>query len=403
MATRPSPAYFAPFVDFTTNHSWWENDALLWDSLVAKQPGLPLLIQETGVQRELTLDDGARRSLESEAALVERKLALSFAAGGGALQWLWHTNSFMTSGNETAIGAVRADGTEKPEAAVVRGFARFAHALGPHLRGPVPPPVAIVTSQAAQFSVLRDLQIEAQRTATRALVEGARQMGAIVAENQLGKLGQPRLVILPSAQALTDEGWGALLGYVKAGGALLVTGPIERDQYWHPARRLRELAADAEIVPVTYRQTTLRLSERTLPVSFSAAKQAALEAARFADGAASLRELTVGRGRLFWAAPPVELAESADAAAALYIHVLQRLGVASPLEVRAAPAGVLIHATVLADAVLYVITSQRDDAAEVDFVDRLTKARIALRLPAQRAALVLLGRKDGAVIARYGF
>ena len=26
---RLTPAFFAPFVDFTTNHSWWQNDSLL--------------------------------------------------------------------------------------------------------------------------------------------------------------------------------------------------------------------------------------------------------------------------------------------------------------------------------------------------------------------------------------
>jgi hypothetical protein len=52
--------------DDTTNHSWWQNDALLWDSL------------ETGLQRELYPDEKARRTLDSEAALLERKVALSF-------------------------------------------------------------------------------------------------------------------------------------------------------------------------------------------------------------------------------------------------------------------------------------------------------------------------------------
>jgi hypothetical protein len=64
---RPSPAFFADAVDFTTNHSWWENDALLWDSLVAKQPGQAMLIQETGFQRELNLDETARRDPDGEA------------------------------------------------------------------------------------------------------------------------------------------------------------------------------------------------------------------------------------------------------------------------------------------------------------------------------------------------
>jgi hypothetical protein len=140
---RLSPAYWSRATDFTTNHSWWQNDALLWDSLAAKQPGQPMLIQETGLQRELYPDEKARRTLDSEAALLERKVALSFVRGAGAIQWLWHANSYMTDGNETPIGAVRPDGTEKPEAAVLRKLAPFATALSPYLRDLAPPAVAV--------------------------------------------------------------------------------------------------------------------------------------------------------------------------------------------------------------------------------------------------------------------
>ncbi len=75
-----------------------------------------MLIQETGLQRELNLDEIARRTTESEAALLERKIAASFIQGSGAIEWLWNTNSDMTESNETPIGAVRTDYTEKPEA-----------------------------------------------------------------------------------------------------------------------------------------------------------------------------------------------------------------------------------------------------------------------------------------------
>src|SRR5260370_3055511 len=83
---RLSPAFWGQFVDFTTNHSWWQNDFVLWDSLLAKQPGQPLLIQDTVLHRELHLDETARRTPESEAALLERKVAISFIQGSGAIE-----------------------------------------------------------------------------------------------------------------------------------------------------------------------------------------------------------------------------------------------------------------------------------------------------------------------------
>jgi len=92
---RLSPAYWGANVDFTTNHSWWQNDYVLWDSLLAKQPGQAMLIQETGLQRELNLDEGARRDPRARHPFWKRKVATAFVQGAGAIEWLWNTNSYM--------------------------------------------------------------------------------------------------------------------------------------------------------------------------------------------------------------------------------------------------------------------------------------------------------------------
>jgi hypothetical protein len=250
---RLSPAFFSPYVDFTTNHTWWQNDYLLWDSLVAKQPGKAMLIQETGIQRELNLDEVARRTAEQEAALFERKFAMSFVQGSGAIEWLWNSNSYMTEGNETPIGALHADLTEKPEATVLRDMAKFSAAASPYLKNPKPPEIVVVTSQAAQFSVYAELQLAAQQNAVRALAYDLHQPCSILAENQIDKLGSlaPKLVILPSAQALRESTWQAVLAYVKSGGDLLVTGPVSRDEHWHPIDRLTPLGIKGHAEPLT--------------------------------------------------------------------------------------------------------------------------------------------------------
>ncbi|MGE5205937.1 MAG: hypothetical protein ACM3PW_10000 [Chlamydiota bacterium] len=399
---RLSPAFFGKAVDFTTNHSWWQNDALLWDSLVAKQPGLPMLIQETGLQRELTLDQISRRTSENEAALLERKLALTFVQGSGALEWLWNTNAYTTSGNEAPIGALRADATEKPEAGVLREFAGFAKQITLSLRDPQPPAVAIVTSQAGQFSVIQDLQIEAQRNAVRALAYDNHQPAYVIAENQIARLGSPRLVILPSPQALTEVTWQALLKYVNDGGNLLITGPVGRNEYWQRVSRTAELKLGAQIGPLTFHSAEMQLGSRTVPLSFDLQKQSWLEVLRFHNGM-SLEQVDHGKGRVFWAAYPVELAEEPEAADALYSYVLSQVGIQPPYELQQPAHGVLIYPTVLQNAVLYVLESESAEAANIDLRDRLTGAHLALTLPSQRAALALIRKSDGAVIAKYGY
>ena len=362
-----------------------------------------MLIQETGLQRELNPDEIARRTPESEAALLERKVAASFIQGAGAIEWLWNTNSYMTESNETPIGAVRTDGTEKPEATVMEAYAAFAKSCQGHLRNPQQPSVAIVTSQAAQFSGIGDLQLEAQRKAVRALTYYSRLTSYAIAENQIAKLGTPKLAILPSPQALTETAWKSLLAYVSGGGNLLITGPLERDEHWQVTLRAGSANLKASAEPLTYHNAVIKLADRTIPLSFDQQKQNLLESLRLSDGS-TLKETPYGKGRIFWAAYPVELAEGAQAAADLYTFVAARVGIVPmfDLQVPLSP-GVLIFPTVLEDSVMYVIISDSVEDANVDFRDKTTGARLALQIGSQHAAIAIIGKKEKAVVAKYGF
>jgi len=404
---RLSPAYWGQFVDFTTNHSWWLNDYVLWDSLLAKQPGEALLIQETGLQRELNLDETARRTSENEASLLERKIATSYIQGSGAIEWLWNTNSYMTESNETPIGAVFPDATEKPEAGVLRAYAAFSKAFGPHLRNPQLPAVAVVTSQAAQFSAIQGLQLEAQQKAVRALAYNDRLTAYAIAENQIEKLGTPKLAILPSAQALTEKAWQALLQYASQGGNLLITGPVDHDEHWHHTGRAAQLKLDAQTEPLAYHNARMQLNDHILMLSFDAQKQTWLDALHFNDGS-TLEEIPHGEGRIFWAAYPVELAEGTQPAADLYAYVSGRLGITPMFDILPAAhanlsSGVLIYPTVLDDAVVYVMVSDAAEDTKIDLRDKLTGARVGLLLPTQHAAIAVIGKREKGVVAKYGF
>jgi hypothetical protein len=400
---RLSPAFYAPSLDFTTNHSWWQNDSLLWDSLTAKQPGVAMLIQETGLQRELNLDETARLTPEQEGAIFERKVAASFVQGSGAIEWLWNTNSYMTEANESPIGALRTDGTEKAEAAVMRGFARFAQSAQDHFRNPQQPSVAIVTSQAAQFSILGDLQLEAQRKAVRALAYGLHLAPYVIAENQIAKLGSPRLVILPSPQALSESTWQALLKYVKDGGNLLITGPVSRDEHWQWRDRAKDFSLDAHTEPQNYRGAVVRLPDQAVSLSYDQQKQFALEALRFGDGS-TWKETASGQGKIFWSSYPVELAEGLDSAVAVYGYVSAALKIKPMFELQSSlPLSVLVYSTELQDSLLYILESETTDDTQIDLRDTLTGVRLVLKLPSQRAAVALIGKREKAVLARYGF
>ena len=409
VALRLSPAFYSPYIDFTANHTWWDFDGILWASLAAKFPGKPMLIQETGEQRRLYQDDHLRLTAEQEAWQLERKISIAFAQGAGALQWVWNVNSYMANDNEIPIGAVRPDGTEKPEAAILSAFAAFAAKSRASFTHITPPQVAMVNSQAFQYSGMNSLAIDTQKRALRALAYYDHTPFRMVAENRMAELGSPKLVILPASQALTDGAWQKLLDYVASGGCLLVSGPVSRNEHWQFVDRLASLGVKAQIETLAVRQSELKLpelklsDEPSLQVGFpSTVQQLPTETMRFADGT-SVQTIAHGSGHILWARDPMEFSEGYDPTAALYRYALKFAGAAPVLrEISPLSPGVLAFPTVLDDAVLYSFSNESLDDQTVNIEDAITHALLHFTLPAQRGAAILLRKSDGAVLAAYG-
>jgi hypothetical protein len=398
---RPSPAIFGDVMDFTTTHTWWASDALLWDSLMAKLPGKPMLVQETGISHELRLDGEAHRTPAEETALFERKLAVAAGTSAGAIEWLWNVNAYQRDDREATIGAIRPDGTEKPEAELMRRFAKFAGEAGPHMAGAALPDVAIVTSQALQFSPLQNLATEAQQKSVRALHYLCDVPGYVITENQAARLAElkPKLAILPAPQALGDEAWKQLMSYVEAGGTLLITGSVERDAHWRMTQRLAALGAPATPEAILLRGGVQRINGLVVTLGFGFEKQQSAEMLRFADGE-TLHTIAHGKGRIMIASEPIELAEGSRAAAELYVLALSKAGVQSPYEGKT-PEAVLVRPVVLADSVLYLIVSESANEEEISVHDRLTGADIKTKIAPGRAQLWLISKSGGKVIAKF--
>jgi len=401
VAGRLSPAFFSPDVSFTTTHTWWDFDSILWAGLMAKMPGEPMLVQETGEQRRLTVDGQLRLSAEEESWQLSRKLAVSFAQGAGGIEWVWNVNSMMSNSQEVTIGAIRPDGTEKPEARVLAVYAQFAREHPAAFTTIDPPAITIVVSQAEMYS-LWDLTVEMQKKAVRALAYYDRQPLRMLPENRLAELGKPKLVILPSAQSLTYAAWQKLLDYVSGGGCLLITGPVDHNEYWERVDRLTPLHVKATTAPIIVRQSSLTLpgSAQSLPVSYPSTIQTSpIEFLRFSDGA-SVETIHHGAGTILWASDPVELAEGYAAPSALYAFAAAKAGIPPAFtQLHPLSPGVLAFPTMLKDAILYSFSNESLDNQRVDIQDAATKARLHFSLPAQQGAVVLLDRKTGKVLA----
>jgi hypothetical protein len=337
---------------------------------------------------------------------------------------VWNVNAYMANDNEIPIGAVRPDGTEKPEAAVLAGYAAFAAKSPESFTKIVPPEVTMVTSQVELYSTLGGLALDTQKKALRAMAYSDHTPLRMLPENRLDELCAdgvcPKLVFLPSPQGLTEKAWQQLLAYVEKGGTLQVTGPVNRDEHWQEVDRMTPLGIRAEVRPLAVRGGQWDLAvgigdemPSRLHLSYSAdVQQSTAETMRFKSVErpptdspvwyTGLMTVNHGRGTIRWFGEPVEFAEGYDATAALSRVALFAARVKPAFrELAPLSADVLAFPTVLDDAELYSFSNESMEAQPVNLVDALTGAHIQFTLGAQRGAALLLNR-DGAALWSYG-
>ncbi len=380
-------------VDFTVNHTWWRDDALLWDSVVAKRPDMPNLVGETGIQPVWRMDGGWRWDEVEGLGLFERKLALGFAAGNtGALQWDWARGD--------AFGIKRADGSRKLWQDVLAGVGEFARSAAPYLGEQRLPEVAVVLPQSLQLSVFNSLALEAQQKCVRALYHHARSSAYVVGEYQIGLLGNPKLIILPSPWVLDQKVWETILGKVRAGATLLVSGRFDADPHFRPTNRQKDIGIDYEPGLLATRENLVEWSGGQTRLTYSGDKTTYMERAFLASGDTFLEE-ELGMGRILYFALPLELNDDEAAIGAVYRFTLQRAQVSPVYSTDSQDPGILICPTALQAATLYVLASESSVEQTVVFLDSASGKEFRVALAPGRAALLLVSR-DGEVLASYG-
>jgi hypothetical protein len=380
-------------VSFTTNHTYWQDDALLWDSVAAKRPGVPNITGETGYQPSWYPDGAWRFDEFTGLGLTERKWALGFAAGSsGAMQWDWD--------REVDFGMLRSDGSAKVWENEMRSLGQFARQAAPFADALTLPDVAIVLPQSYQLSVANGSALEAQQTAVRALYNYARGQAYAVGEYQPELLGSPRLILLPSPFGLTDAAWSTIEQRVEAGAVLLVTGHFAEDAHLHPTGRQDALGIPYTVGPLLNREDLFHFPGGDEALTYSGLKTTTLTRAILPDGA-DWTEKPLGKGRILFAALPLELNSNLRAVADVYSYALKAAGIAPVYSTTITDPGILICPTRFSNATLYVLTSESNQTA-VSFTDLRSGKAFAGTLPPGHAALLLVGA-DGKVLASYNW
>jgi hypothetical protein len=327
--TRPTPQFYAPAVDYTTTHPWWNNDDLLWDMLLDKTLDKPNLIQETGVMLVRDVDGRPWRSEQECSNLLERKLITGLIGrGAGLIQWLWHINSYMDNDNENSIGLVRADGSAKPELTAMLEFGRLMRALQPQLIEPESIPEIWLVVPYSQWFLRSDLLLEVTRRAVRVLGHDLGIIPQVVGEHQLSAAlktaHRPRCLIVPGLQTFSEEAWQALTTYVEEGATLFVSGVITRDAHnlvVHPDLfAMAESNLISEKPVCRYEELTMPSGEK-LRLSFGGSKIAYVR-----KNHDQLLTYKQGKGQIIWSGLPLELSDSPTVIWQVYYQMLKQAG-----------------------------------------------------------------------------
>jgi hypothetical protein len=99
----------------------------------------------------------------------------------------------------------------------------------------------------------------------------------------------------------------------------------------------------------------------------------------------------------------VELADGLSGASRLYQAMVMTSDLKPISTGETSTPGLLLYRIDLKDAVFDVLASESDRDTNIDLVDKATGAPVKLRLPAERAALVLIDKKTKQIVAKYGF
>jgi hypothetical protein len=256
--TRPAQLLFAEAVDYTSVHTWWGNDDLLWDGVMTKAFDRPNMHQETGLMSLHDPDGAPWRTPAAAANLLDRKFAYAFAGrGAGVIQWAWSINPYQPIDNEATIGFNRPDGTAKLEMDAVGNFAAFFAAAAPLLDDFAPEPVALVVPYARLFSG-RSGGIDHTKRLVRLLAERHGVVPQALPDIRLTaeQLRGVKLAIVAAPEMLDEDAARALLEASKTGTKVLVTGPVEGDSYGRTTPSLQPLGVLGEGRPVALHEAT---------------------------------------------------------------------------------------------------------------------------------------------------
>lgn len=395
----PSPQLHSDVLDFTCLHNWWANDELLWDGVMTKSPEKPNLVEETGLMFYEGQDGAAWRDEQTNANLLERKMALSLGANGcGFIEWIWNINPFMDNENEAAIGFHRVDGTAKKELESFIKIAKFANENRQYFKGKVDEKVLLVIPHSYQF-LPRNYAQEATRKAVRVLHYHCLQPVRAVSEYNLQAIlkeqTSPKLIVLPSVNSFNQRAWENLLKLAEKGSTLAISGYFNDDEHLIPQNRYQDLnSANYPPVPVAP-------NERfdAYYTHFGGEKIQQVRKAYVEEGK-EIKNFPRKGGDVLWSPVPLEIGENLATIKKFYDYALAKTNLMPRFELDDYLQGtILVRPTEFEKAILYLIINESSERQHVYLTQLPSKNEIKMDLEAGQTNLIFVDKATGKVLS----
>ncbi|CAH8720379.1 cellulase family glycosylhydrolase [Paenibacillus thiaminolyticus] len=399
---RPTPLLIGDLLDYNAQHTWWLLDDLVWDTVFTKYYGKPLLVQETGIMYLENADNSPRRTEREIADLLEKKFAYAFATRcAGVIQWVWNTNCYLQSANESNIGAIRSDGSKKPEMKVSRQFAEFFAQSQDYISDMAKQEeIAVIFPFTNDFSNKNFAQ-QATAQIIKVLAYYNKQLAMGVSEYELEPLleAQPKLIFLPSPHHIDGKQFEKLMALVREmETTLVITGPISLNEYFAKTNRAQGLVGDTSLEPLS-RFERLTYADKSYELSFAHHNAGRAFKENGANGEAAVN-IPLGKGRLIWIPLPIELAEEPHVLKEIYADLIREAQVTEPFQLEGDSCGIFVSRLNWQDGILYTIINETGADQTLRIRDHVLNQTYSLTVGSNRSSLFTLD-KDGTVIASY--
>lgn len=416
---RPIPLTFGDVVDYNCQHPWWHNNALYFSIKSSHLFGKPLLVQEMGVMYNQTASCWPRRTEEEISQLIGKKYVYSYAnQAGGVLQWIWNTNFVLDSANESHIGAIRCDGSCKPEFTYYRKLNSFFKKFRQEVTDSGEKYEVAVLFPISNLYSNQSLTVQALISLTGILGYELHKDFLFVSEADceiLEKKNDLKMLIVPSPINLCSRAFESALKFAEQGKTVIFNGPFSLDEHFKKTARMEKLIGKTAIrnissyenIQIDGRNYSFFFGREMIEMLQTEVPEKRLESGFADDG---FFRISVGKGRLCFCKVPIDYAENQETLTEYYKKMLEIAGVNPDFEIfssgnrgcqRNDIKGIFIGKCRFDEADLFLMVNENSCEANVTFKDVESGNSYRMHIEENGIFMFTAKRNTGDILAVY--